>query len=80
MDGMGRRVGQRMIAVKRSDWTVLGGFKDWHRSSPGLRERARIGDGADARRVIEGDASIGRDRTAPSELLSRFPRMDVMPD
>jgi len=45
-----------------------------------LREGARIGDGADARRVIEGDAPIGRDRTAPSELLSRFPRMDVMPD
>ena len=69
-----------MIAVKRSHWTVLGGFAYRHRSSPMLREGARIGDGADARRVIEGDAPIGRDRTAPSELLSRFPRMDVMPD
>ena len=51
-------------------WTVLGGCAYRRRSSPGLRERARIGDGADARRVIEGDASIGRDRTTPSELLS----------
>ena len=69
-----------MIAVKRSDWTVLGGFAYRHRSSPMLRERDGSVTGRTARRVIEGDAPIGRDRTAPSELLSRFPRMDVMPD
>jgi len=45
-----------------------------------LRERDGSVTGRTARRVIEGDAPIGRDRTAPSELLSRFPRMDVMPD
>ena len=68
-----------MTAVKRV-WTVLGGFAYRHRSSSMLRERDGLVTGRTARRVIEGDAPIGRDRTAPSELLSRFPRMDVMPD